>query len=55
MQEQETYLIEAEDGTLVSVPADRLESWEAAQKQPAQPLSRAQRRLADSIRRRIFG
>ncbi len=53
--EQETYLIEAEDGTLVRVPADRLESWEAAQKQHEQPLSKAQQRLAESVRRRIYG
>ena len=55
---QPAYLMETQDGTLVRVPADRLEQWQkaqAAQKKEAPQLSRSEQRLKDRIMQEIFG
>lgn len=55
---QTVYLMEAQDGTLVRVPEDRLEQWQAAQAsaQKGTPqLSKAEQRLKDRLMREIYG
>ena len=48
-------LVETEDGTLISVPEDRLDEWEAAQKSEPRPLNKAERRLRDRLVQEIYG
>ena len=47
--------VEMEDGTLINVPADKLDSWSRAQKEGPRPLNEAERRLKDRIVQEIFG
>ena len=54
-QNAQSYLVEMEDGTLVNVPADKLDSWSRAQKEGPRPLNEAERRLKDRIVQEIFG
>ena len=48
-------LVETEDGTLISVPEDKLGDWEAAQKSDPRPLNKAEQRLRDRIVQEIYG
>ena len=55
-QKGERYLIEDEDGFLISVPAEKLETREQAQKERSGvPLSRAEQQLRDRIVQMVFG
>lgn len=47
-------LVETEDGTLISVPEDKLDDWEAAQKSEPRPLNKAEQRLRDRIVQEIY-
>ena len=49
------YLMEDEDGFLVSVPEGRLEAWERAQKQGSGISPRRKEQLIDSVLQRIYG
>ncbi len=49
------YLVETEDGFLVSVPADRLESWQQAQKEQSPALTREEQQLKDKIVSMVYG
>ena len=49
------YQMETEDGWMVSVPADKLDDWEAAQKSEPRPLNKAEQRLRDRIVQEIYG
>ena len=54
--EQETYLVETEDGYMVRVPADRLESWQKAQKEHGNdPLTPFEERLVERLLQRVYG
>lgn len=53
--QQQRYLVEAQDGFLVSVPADKLESWKAAQKEAPHGLTREERQLKDKIVSSVYG
>lgn len=48
-------LVETEDGALISVPEDKLDDWEAAQKSEPRPLNKAEQRLRDRIVQEIYG
>lgn len=52
-ERETTYLIEADDGTLVRVPESRLEAWKAADHNA--PLNKAEQRLKDRILQEIYG
>ena len=52
---KETYLMEASNGMLVDVPADRLDAWSAAQDEPERPLTEAEKKLRDMIIQDIYG
>ena len=54
-EEEETYLIETEDGFLVNVPGSRLDAWEAAQRGGVDVPDSCLRRIRDGIKRRIWG
>ena len=56
-QEEQVFLMEAQNGMLVRVPQSKLESWQAAQEDGVtdKPLSQAERRLIDSLVQRTFG
>ena len=51
----QSYLVEMEDGTLVNVPADKLDSWSRAQAEGPRPLNKAEQRLRDRIVQEIYG
>ena len=53
-RQEETYLMEARDGSLVRVPADKLEAWQRAQEEPDRPLSKSEELLIDRILRRLY-
>lgn len=48
-------LVETEDGTLISVPADKLDDWAKAQVEGPRPLNKAEQRLRDRIVQEIYG
>ena len=48
-------LAETSDGTLISVPADKLNDWAEAQDEEPRPLTKAEQRLRDRIVRKIYG
>ncbi|MFR3291339.1 MAG: hypothetical protein ACLTSG_14495 [Lachnospiraceae bacterium] len=48
-------LVETSDGTLISVPADKLNDWTEAQDEEPRPLTKAEQRLRDRIVRKIYG
>ena len=51
-----TYLIEMEDGYLVRVPEDRLESWEKAQREHGNdPLTPEEQQLVERLWQRVYG
>ena len=53
---QETYLIETEDGYMVRVPADKLESWQRAQKEHgSDPLTPEEQQLVERLWQRVYG
>lgn len=47
------YLMETDDGFLVSVPADKVESWQKADH--SAPLTSAEQRLKDRILDELYG
>ena len=47
------YLVETEDGFLVSVPEDKMESWQKADHDA--PLTPAEQRLKDRILEELYG
>lgn len=52
----ETYLMEDEDGFLISVPAEKLSAREQAQNERGSaPLSKAEQQLRDRIVQMVFG
>lgn len=51
--EETHYLMESADGSLVRVPADKLESWEAAQ--VSAELTEAEKKLRDAILHDLYG
>ena len=54
--EEEHYLMEDQEGFIVRVPADRVESWETAQRERGNaPLTKSEQRLKEEILRRIYG
>lgn len=54
-EEEETYLMETEDGFLVNVPESRLDAWEAAQRGGADVADSCIRRMREEIKRSIWG
>lgn len=54
-RQEEVYLMEAGDGSLVRVPADKLEAWQRAQAEPERPLNKSEEQLIDRILRRLYG
>lgn len=55
MKDGSRVLVEASDGTLISVPADKLDDWTEAQDEEPRPLNKAEQRLRDRIVRKIYG
>lgn len=52
----QTYLVEAPDGTLVDVPADRLEAWSETQGQGAeQQLTEKEGELLEKVLEMLYG
>ena len=50
------YLAEADNGMLVRVPEEKMESWQKAQKGRGNaPLNKAERQLKDSVLRMLYG
>ena len=47
------YLMETDDGFLVSVPEDKVESWQKADH--SAPLTAAERQLIDRIVQELYG
>ena len=47
------YLMETDDGFLVSVPEDKVESWQRADHNA--PLNKAEQRLKDRILDELYG
>lgn len=55
-QEEQVFLMEAQNGMLVRVPQSKLESWQAAQNSAATPgLTVAEQRLRDRIMQDLYG
>ena len=54
-KEQETYLMEAANGMLVEVPADRLESWQKAQDEIRRGTYKPDEQLRDKIVSMLYG
>ena len=54
--EPETYLMQAADGTLVRVPAERLEAWQSAQESSGkEPLSKEEGRMLAAVMEMLYG
>lgn len=54
-QQEAVYMMEAEDGSTVRVPASKLESWQKAQKGPDRPLTPAEEKVKERILGRLYG
>lgn len=55
-RQDKRYLMEDEDGFLISVPEDKLDSREQARRERAgAPLSKAEQQLRDRIVQMVFG
>ena len=54
--EPEVYLMQAADGTLVRVPADRLEAWQSAQANSgSEPLSKEEGQMLAAVLEMLYG
>lgn len=52
-RQQTRFLMESEDGSLTSVPQDKLEAWDKADH--SAPLNKAEQYLKDRLLAEIFG
>ena len=53
--EEPRYLMKAKNGMMIWVPASRLKAWTAAQEAEDYELTEQERRVADSIVRKVYG
>lgn len=55
LRREPRYLMKAKNGMMIWVPASRLKAWTAAQEAEDYELTEQERRVADSIVRKIYG
>lgn len=55
LRREPRYLMKAKNGMMIWVPASRLKAWTAAQEAEDYELTEQERRVADSIVRKVYG